>query len=94
MASISRDEVLKIAKISNISVHEDEIDTLTQQLADVLTYAQRVTQFDRDVPENALLPINVMREDKVCSLPIEPILSQAPEREGNFFVVPIIIEHS
>lgn len=92
MAKITKDELLKLAHMSRIKIHDDELDGLVSDLDDVLTYSARVAEFatDTDVPSNR--NVNVMRDDVVIKTDPEPILSQAPERFHDFFVVPRIIE--
>jgi len=92
MTKISKDEVLKIAKISRISLREDEIEPMIKHLQDVLSYAARVQEIAADIEEPAIKNVNVFREDVVVSTDPETILCQAPEREENYFVVPAIIE--
>lgn len=91
--NISREEVLKIAKISKIDIQEDEIKGLTQQLQEVLNYAECVKKAAgelMDQPSNK--NVNFFREDVVIKSNPETILKQSPEREGNYFVVPKILD--
>jgi Asp-tRNA(Asn)/Glu-tRNA(Gln) amidotransferase C subunit len=44
------------------------------------------------VQEPPVKNVNVFREDVIVQTDPEPILAQAPEREGNYFVVPRILE--
>lgn len=92
MPKISKEEVLKIAEISRISLRENEIEKVTQHLQNVLSYAARVQEIAADIEEPSIQNVNVFREDVVIKTDPESILSQAPEREENFFVVPAIIE--
>jgi aspartyl-tRNA(Asn)/glutamyl-tRNA(Gln) amidotransferase subunit C len=92
MTKVSREEIIYIAKISKITIHEDEIDTLIDQVGEVLNYAQRVKDIAADVQEPPVKNVNVFREDVIVQTDPEPILAQAPEREGNYFVVPRILE--
>lgn len=92
MAIISKDEVLKIARISAIEIHEKEVEVLTKQLEDVLAYAARVQEVAADLQEPSAKNINVFREDVAQSADAQAILERAPEREDDFFVVPSIIE--
>jgi aspartyl/glutamyl-tRNA(Asn/Gln) amidotransferase C subunit len=94
MALISRDEIIKIAQISNIKLHESEIEPLCKELEAVLAYAQCVTQVEGDVPDNASLAYNVVREDVIISTDPDTLLKQAPDREGSMFVVPLVIEQN
>jgi len=91
MAKISRQEVLDIARISNLEVHSDEIESLMHQLEQVLSYAERVKEVT-DVQEFAVHTSNVFREDTITTSNPETLLMRAPEREGNYFVVPLILE--
>lgn len=92
MAIITKEEIKKIAAISNIILHEHEIEPLQEQLTQVLAYAQRVVDVSGDAQDIGIVPINVTRPDVPNPFDAERILAQAPEREGDYFVVPIIIE--
>lgn len=92
MAIISQEEVLKIAKISHITLHEDEVEQLTKELEAVLSYAARVQEIASQVEEPLTKNVNIFREDVVVPSHPEIILQSAPSREENFFVVPAIIE--
>lgn len=92
MTKISKQEVLKIAQISSLDVHEDEIPALTKQLQDVLSYAERVTEVAADAEEPSTKKVNVFREDVVVKSDPEEILACAPEREQDYFVVPAVLE--
>lgn len=94
MAKITREEVVKIAQMSHISLHEDEIAPLLEQLENVLSYAERVNEVATEIEERTEKLINVMREDQIVRFDAELILAQAPEREEGFFVVPKILENN
>lgn len=91
---ITKEEALKIAKISRIAIKDSEIDPLVEQLESVLSYAERVTQVAAELdnqPSNR--NVNFLREDVVVKQSPEPILDRAPEREENYFVVPKILDN-
>jgi aspartyl-tRNA(Asn)/glutamyl-tRNA(Gln) amidotransferase subunit C len=92
MIIITREEVLKLAHMSRIEIRDDEIEALIQQLQGVLNYAQRVIDIAAEIEEPGTKNINVFREDVVIPTDPELSLQQAPDREGNFFVVPAILE--
>lgn len=99
MVQISKDDVLKVARLSHIDIHDDEIEKVAAQLQSILSYAARVQEITQDsfsgcsyqAPADVGLH-NVIRPDVVKKTDPEPILQSAPEREGNYFVVPVIIE--
>ena len=91
--ALTKDEVRKIAQLSRIAIHEDEIDDLTKQLEAVLAYAARVNNVAEmqqgPLPQN----VNVFREDVAKPCDAERIKAEAPDIEADYFVVPAIIEH-
>lgn len=92
MALVTKEEVLKIARLSYLDIHEDELESLVKQLQGVLTYAERVQKAAEFAEEPSNRNVNVFREDMVVKTDPAPILAQAPEREEDFFVVPVVIE--
>ena len=90
---IEREEALKIAYISRISIKEEEIDPLIRQLQDVLSYAARVTQVADELEDQpSSRNVNFFREDVALNCDSESLLERAPEREENYFVVPTILD--
>lgn len=92
MTKISKEEVLKIAEISHISLRDDEIESMIKHLEGVLSYAERVQEIAADIEEPSDKNVNVFREDVIVRANPETILCQAPEREGDYFVVPAILK--
>jgi aspartyl-tRNA(Asn)/glutamyl-tRNA(Gln) amidotransferase subunit C len=92
MVNISREDVLKIARMSNIQIREDEIDQIARNLASVINYAARVQEIAVDVEIPSVRNVNVFREDVPSESIGERVLSRAPESEAQYFVVPAIIE--
>jgi aspartyl-tRNA(Asn)/glutamyl-tRNA(Gln) amidotransferase subunit C len=92
MTLITRQEVLKIARMSHIELKEQEIEPVMKQLEQVLTYAQRVIEVTTTQHPIQTKQENITRSDVPIQQDSQPLLAQAPAREGNFFVVPAIIE--
>lgn len=93
MTKVSKEEIIKLAAISNIKIMPEEIEPLAQQLEEVLTYAVRVTDLAADVQEPSTKNVNVFREDLIVATDPELVRSQAPVREHDFFVVPAVLEN-
>ena len=90
---VTKEEVKIIADISRITVSENEIEALKSRLEAVLSYAacvQKIAGEIEDQPSNK--NINFLREDVVTKSKSEKILEQAPEREGDYFIVPKILD--
>ncbi len=94
--SISREEVKHVAYLARLEFSEEELDIYANQLANILNYVAKLNELDTSKIEptyHALQLTNVFKEDKVKpSFPVEEILSNAPEREKDFFVVPRVIK--
>ena len=93
MAQITKEEVEKIARLSHIELTEQEIINAMKHLEAVLSYAARVQDIAQDIDVPTLKNSNVERDDIIIPTDPQTILAQAPEREGDFFVVPVIIEN-
>lgn len=93
MKKISRQEVLTIAQMSRIALRDNEVDVMVEQLDQVLSYAERVGGFATELAEPSTKQVNVFRDDVVVPQNPEPLLALAPEREGNYFVVPAILDN-
>jgi len=89
-------EVEYVARLAYLELGEEEKEKFTSQLNGILEYVDKLNELDTSnvEPTSHVLPIvNVFKEDKVEeSYPIEDILGNAPEREGNFVKVPRVVE--
>lgn len=94
--SISRDEVIHVARLARLELTEEEIDLFRTQLGAVLDRARRIQSLELDEVTPTAHPIemtNVLREDTTEPPdPPDPILANAPERDGALFRVPKILE--
>ena len=93
MTKVSREEVLRVAQMSKIAVREQEIVPLMQRMEQVLSYAERVKQVAIEIQEPSAKNINVFRDDVAIPQNSEKLLAQAPERAGDYFVVPMILDN-
>lgn len=95
---IDQAQVKKVAKLSRLQLSDAEVDEFTHQLSVVLGYMEKLNELDTTnvEPLAHCLPItNVFREDKVKkSLGTEKTLANAPQRDGDFFKVPKILDDS
>jgi len=91
-----REDVKHVATLARMELTEDEEEQLTQQLDKILHYIEKLSQLDTDKVEplaHVSDIVNAFRDDRVTNRPsTDPLLSNAPEREKNFFKVPKIIE--
>ncbi len=92
---LSREEVLHIARLARLGLDETEIDRFSKQLSNLLEHFQVLQQVDTTgVPPTAqsITLQNVIRGDEAqASLPIDQILANAPQKEGDFFRVRAVL---
>ena len=88
--------VRRIAHLSRIAVGDDEVERLGQELNAILAFVEELNAVDVSgvEPLTSVLPMKMKkREDVVTDGGFaDDILTNAPEREDHFFVVPKVIE--
>ncbi len=94
--AITREEVLHVARLARLSLSEGEVDRLKEQIGNILDYIRQLDALDtRDVvPTSHAVEMGTPFRDDVVR-PFgdkEAILANAPDRHGDFFRVPRIIE--
>jgi aspartyl-tRNA(Asn)/glutamyl-tRNA(Gln) amidotransferase subunit C len=93
---LSREEVLHIALLARLGLTETEVDRLREQLSDILGNFEALQKVDTSgVPPTAqsIALQNVMRGDEVApSLSQSQVLTNAPQKEENFFKVRAVLE--
>lgn len=96
--SLTYAQVSHIAELAKLDLTDAEIERMTQQLAAILEYAERLNQLDTDAipPTASVIPNqNVMRADRVePSLTRDQVLQNAPEIDARheFLRVRAILE--
>ena len=95
MATLSRGDVEHVAHLARLGLRDDEITLLQGQLNHILEqYAKLAELPTDDIPPTAqtIELENILREDVAAeSLSVEDAISNAPERDGGFVVVPAIL---
>jgi len=90
--SLTRDEVLKVAKLSMLEIKEEEVTKLQGELNEILAFVEELSGLNTDgvKPLEQVNPDeNAFREDEVVeSLDVKKALSNAPEKDGGIFIVP------
>lgn len=93
---LSRKEVLHITRLARLGLTEAEVDSLSEQLSNILGHFEVLQQVDTtDVPPTtqSIELKNVLKSDEVeTSLPQSQVLANAPRREGDFFRVRAVLE--
>ncbi|MCK4264770.1 Asp-tRNA(Asn)/Glu-tRNA(Gln) amidotransferase subunit GatC [Candidatus Babeliales bacterium] len=91
MVNFEKAELLKIAKLSGVTLNDEEIDTFREQLEAVINYTTELDKISEHEIVEAKRKLNVFRDDKVIPKNPDEVLEQAPEQENHYFVVPKIL---
>ncbi|WP_431277014.1 Asp-tRNA(Asn)/Glu-tRNA(Gln) amidotransferase subunit GatC [Leifsonia poae] len=96
MSEISAEQVAHLANLARIDLSKEEIESLTTDLGQIVEAVAKVTEVaGPNVPATSHpVPLtNVFRDDVVRpSLTVEQALAAAPDRLGDKFKVPPILD--
>jgi aspartyl-tRNA(Asn)/glutamyl-tRNA(Gln) amidotransferase subunit C len=94
--AIDRKTVENVAKLARLQLSPEELDRYGAQLGAILDYIAKLEKLDVSALEplaQAVETTNVFRDDVPRpSLPRDAALQNAPEKNGDFFIVPKILE--
>lgn len=92
---ISKKQVEHVAHLARLTLTEEELDRMTGQLDNLLSYVDKLNELDtgRVVPTSHVFSVcNAFRDDTVKeSLPRNEALMNAPQQNGEMFKVPRIL---
>lgn len=90
------DDIRKVASLARLALDDEELQASGKQLTSILEYVRLLDEVDITEVAPMTHPVpaeNVFRKDQMLpSLPREAALSNAPKTDGEFFVVPKILE--
>ncbi len=94
--SVDAATVRRIAHLSRIAVADGEVEHLRGELNAILAFVEQLSEVDVTgiEPMTSVTPMAMKkRQDVVSDGGIaEEVLRNAPAREGNYFVVPKVVE--
>jgi aspartyl-tRNA(Asn)/glutamyl-tRNA(Gln) amidotransferase subunit C len=93
--SISRQDIEKVALLARLQLNDDELATMTGQLAQIVAYVDLLTEVDTEGVEpmaHAVEVTNVLEGDAVRpSLPRDAALANAPHHDERGYLVPAVL---
>jgi aspartyl-tRNA(Asn)/glutamyl-tRNA(Gln) amidotransferase subunit C len=96
MAALSRSDVEHVAHLARLGLNDEELTRLEGQLNHILDQYKILTELPTDdiAPTAQTIELeNILRDDVVRpSLPVAAVLANAPARDGDFIVVPAILD--
>jgi aspartyl-tRNA(Asn)/glutamyl-tRNA(Gln) amidotransferase subunit C len=94
--ALTAEEVRWVAHLARLELTEAELETMTRQLAAIVAYVDQLRQVNTEGVEplaHALEVANAFRADEPApSLPVAEALANAPDRRGDFYGVPAVLE--
>ncbi len=94
--TITRDDVLHIARLSRLELADDEVETYRASLSDILGYVEKLDELDTEDIEPTTHAVETrmrLRDDDVdARLTCEDVLSNAPASQDGMFEVPKIVD--
>jgi aspartyl-tRNA(Asn)/glutamyl-tRNA(Gln) amidotransferase subunit C len=88
--------VRKVARLARIAEPEEKLETLAKELSGIMSWIEQLGEVDTDGVEPMTSAVHMpapMRDDVVTEGgDPEVVLSNAPKRAGNFYVVPKVVE--
>ncbi len=93
---ISLEEVNRIAELARLSPSEDEREQLAAKMSSVIDFVEQLNELDTTSiePLHHVLDLHsVLRDDVVRpSLPVSEVMKNAPQKKGDYFIVPRVIK--
>jgi aspartyl-tRNA(Asn)/glutamyl-tRNA(Gln) amidotransferase subunit C len=92
MSKLSRDDVLKLARLSRLKLSDEEVEKFREELSSILEYVEVLNKVDTTglEPTSQVTGLkNVMRKDEVRDYGYSPedLLKNAPSTQENQFKV-------
>lgn len=94
--TISREDVLHVARLARLKLEEAEIPRLIADLGKILDYVELLGELDTaEIPPTTHLTVSEapLREDRVREdLTTAEVLREAPRRSGDGYAVPAFVD--
>ena len=91
---IEKKEVLKISKLSRLSIEESKIDSFLKNFSDIIEYIDLLDQADTtEISKDEKIVEYSVRDDSVIEkLKVEDVVKNSAKVENNFFTVTKVID--
>lgn len=88
MAKLSREDVLKLAKLAKLELTQEELDEFSAELPEIIAYVEKLQAVDTSnfaTGSQTVTPKNVTRLDVIEDYGYSPedLLKQVPSTENN-----------
>jgi len=94
--SVDAKAVRRIAHLARIAVADDEVEHLRGELNAILAFVEQLSEVDVAgvEPMTSVTPMTMKKRPDVVTDGGDPeaVLQNSPARQGNYFVVPKVVE--
>ena len=94
--ALSVDQVKWVAHLSRLELNQSDLAGFAEQLSNIIDDVKLLEKVDTDGVEPMAHPLpmqNVFRDDLLApSLPAQIALANAPERQGDLYSVPAVLD--
>jgi aspartyl-tRNA(Asn)/glutamyl-tRNA(Gln) amidotransferase subunit C len=94
--ALTIDDVRWVAHLARLELTEAELATMTRTLSAIVDYVNQLQQVNTAAVEPLAHPLDVQNvfrdDDPVPSLAVDEALANAPDRRGDFYGVPAVLE--
>ncbi len=95
MANISKDDVIHIAKLSNLNLSDNEVEGYAKDMEEILGFAEEINNVNTDEISETIASnnrANVFRKDEVKEFGNrELLLKNAPSQDEGMFRIPKVL---
>lgn len=97
MSKLSREDILKLARLSRLELTEEEITQFQNEIGDILKYVEQLQSVDLEGLEPTYQVTglkDVTRPDDIIDYQASPsdLLKSAPDSQDNHFKVPRMVK--
>ena len=93
---IDKNTTLKIAKLTRLKIKDNEIAELSAQLSSIIDWVELLNEVNTDnicpLSNVSKVELPLRKDEKIDEDKSNEILSNAPEKLENYFVVPKVVE--
>ncbi len=94
--SLSLDQIRWVAHLARLDLSGAELESMARDLNAIVDYVNQLHQLDTEKVEPLAHPLdlkNVFRADEpATSLSVDSALANAPDRRGDYFGVPAVLD--
>ncbi|WP_156299247.1 Asp-tRNA(Asn)/Glu-tRNA(Gln) amidotransferase subunit GatC [Streptobacillus canis] len=92
---VTKEEVLKLAKLSKLSFHENEVEAFQKDLNDIFAHMEQLNELDLENVEPLYNILEnegkIYRHEPKVEMEKERFLKNAPKSDDNFIALPVIV---